>query len=46
MKNIINIAFIRDEWNLIKYLNDDTNAKGVEKNRNENYEYSNSVKAT
>jgi hypothetical protein len=40
-----NIAFIRDEWNLIKYLNDDTNAKGVENNRNE-YEYSNSVKAT
>ncbi len=35
MKNIINIAFIRDEWNLIKYLNDDTNAKGVEKNRDE-----------
>jgi len=29
-----NIAFIRDEWNQIKYLNDDTNAKDV-KNRNE-----------
>jgi hypothetical protein len=46
MKNIITTAFIRDEWNLIKFLNDDTKPKGVEKNRNENYEYSNSVKAT